>query len=173
MKANINLEIGKEDLNYELSNLVSEIASEEIEKMVKAKAAALVEQEIKRIIAPIVDSYLENALVGRSYGYHSSDPSRRPVDDYIKSILIKYLDEPCYLYSKTSSKLSERYRPSSSGGTSTTRAEYWIQDKTRRFVDEELFVKMENKIKETVSAVTPSEDEIQEIIKREIKEKFI
>jgi hypothetical protein len=173
MKANISLEISKEDLNYELENLVSEIASEHIGKLVKDKAESMVEHEVKRIIAPIVDSYLKTVIVGEEHrSYHSDKPPRTDVDTYIKRTLQKYLDEPCYHYSKTASKLSEKYRPSSSGGTNTTRAEYWIMDKVREYADKELFQKIDARIAETVTAILPSEDEIQKIIRREIQEKF-
>ena len=173
MKANITLELTKEDLSYELEKLISEIASEEIRNMVKEKVDLMVEQEIKRIIAPIVDSYLENAQVGREYvPYNDSTPTRRHVDDYIKKILMNYLDEPCYVYSRDSSELSKRYWKSSEGGERTTRAEHWIKDKVREYVDRELFQVIENKINETVKALIPSKEEIDEIIKREIKERL-
>ncbi|MDY0394757.1 hypothetical protein ACFSMW_06765 [Virgibacillus halophilus] len=173
MKANIALEINKNDLNYELEKLVTRIASEEIEIMVREQAQQMVKEEVKKIISPIVDSYLNNAVVGEEYqSYHSSKPPRSEVDKYIKRVLQDYLDEPCYEFSKSSSKLSEKYRPSASGGTRTTRAEHWIADKARKYVDEELFKKMEMKIEETVKLVTPNEEEVQEIIKREIREKF-
>ncbi|MEK5524112.1 hypothetical protein [Heyndrickxia sp. FSL W8-0423] len=173
MKANISLEIGKEDLEYELQNLVSQIASEEIERMVKQQAQEMVKEEVKKIISPIVDDYLKTVIVGEEYqSYHSSKPPRLEVDKYIKRVLQDYLDEPCYKFSRDSSKLSEKYRPSSSGGDRTTRAEHWINDKVKQYVDKELFQKIENRIEETVKAVTPNEEEIQEIIKREIQAKF-
>lgn len=173
MKANISLEIDKDDLNYELEKVVSDIASEQVEKMVKEKASAMVEEEVKRIIAPIVDSYLKTVIVGEEHrSYHSDKPPRTEVDNYIKRTLQKYLDEPCYRYSKTASKMSEKYRPSSSGGDKTTRAEYWIMDKVREYADSELFQKIDVKISETIKAIVPSQEEIQEIIKREIQEKF-
>jgi hypothetical protein len=173
MKANISLEIRKEDLNYELQELISEIASGEIERMVREQAQKMVEEEVKRIISPIVDSYLKTVIVGEEYqSYHSNKPPRMEVDKYIKRVLQSYLDEPCYHYSKTSSKLFERYMPSSSGGDRTTRAEHWILDKTREYADKELFLKIENEVEETVKSVIPNEEQIQEIIKREIQAKF-
>ncbi|CAM4018363.1 hypothetical protein [Mesobacillus zeae] len=173
MKANINLEISKEDLNYELENLVSQIASEQIGKLVKEKAESMVEQEVKRIIAPIVDSYLQTIIVGEEdFSYHCTKPRRTDVDTYIKKTLQKYLDEPCYKYSKTSNTLSGRYMKSSPSGDKTTRAEHWIMDKTREYADNELFQKIDKRVEETVKSVIPNEEEIQEIIKREIQAKF-
>lgn len=171
MKANINLEIDKEDLNYELRNLVEEIAADEIEKLVKTHAEQMVKEEVKRIISPIVDSYLESADVGREYSYHSDVVSRRNVDEYIKTIIIRYLDEPVYLYSRSSSKLSERYNKSSEK-SEATRSERWVNEKAREFVDKELFVKLENRIDEVVKSLVPSEEKINEIIKNELHEKF-
>jgi hypothetical protein len=171
MKANINLELGKDDLKYELENLVSEIASEQIEKLVRQKAEYMVEQEVKKIIAPIVDSYLQTVIVGEEHlSYHSNKPPRTDVDTYIKRTLQNYLDEPCYRYSKLSNKLSERYAHSS--GDKTTRAEYWIMDKVEEYVNNELFNKLETKINEIIKSITPNDEQIQEIIKKEIMEKF-
>jgi hypothetical protein len=172
MKANITLEIRKEDLEYELQELISEIASEEIKAMVRKQAQEMVREEVKKIISPIVDSYLQTAIVGEEYSHHSNKPPRMEVDKYIKRTLQDYLDEPCYKFSRDSSKLSEKYRPSSSGGDRTTRAEHWIMDKTRAYVDKELFIKIESRIEETVKSIIPKEEQIQEIIKREIQAKF-
>lgn len=173
MKANINLELSKSDLNYELECLVSEIASEQVNKLVKEKAEELVENEVKRIIEPIVDSYLRTVVVGEEYrSMYDDKPPRSDVDKYIKRILQNYLDEPCFVFSKTSSKLGERYMPSSSGGSKTTGAEYWIIDKVREYTNTELFEKIEDAIDNKIKQIVPSEDQIQEIIKNEIKAKL-
>lgn len=171
MKANISLEMSKDDLHYELQNLVSEIASEEIEKMVKEQAQELVKEELKKIISPIVDSYLQTAIVGEEYqSFHSKKPPRTEVDRYIRRTLQDYLDEPCFTFSKSSEKLSERYKPSSDRGT--TRAEYWIFDKVEEYAKTELYQKINKQVEEIARAVLPNEEEIQEIIKREVKFKF-
>lgn len=169
MKANVNLEIDKEDLNYELKELIAEIASNEITRMVRETAQKLVEDEVKRIIAPIVDKYLENALVGRNYNYHERNISERPVDDYIAIVMRKYLDEPVYHYSKTSNELSKKYMPSSSGGEKKTRAEQWVTEKAQQYVDKELFPILEQHLNEIASSIIPSDERIQEIIKAEMK----
>lgn len=173
MKANIALEIDKDDLNYELENLVSSIAAEEIKKMVRKKAEALVEQEVKKIIGPIVDSYLNKVIIGEEFAsIHSNRPSRTEVDRYIKRVLQDYLDEPCFTFNKDSNELAKRYMKSSSRGERTTRAERWVMDKTREFADKELFAKIESQIEKTVKTVIPTDEQIQEIIKKEIQQKF-
>ncbi|MCC2250056.1 hypothetical protein JUJ52_08760 [Virgibacillus sp. AGTR] len=173
MKANINLEINKEDLNYELECLVSKVASEQVKKMVREQATDMVREEVEKIIAPIVDSYLKTAIVGEEYKpIHSDKPPRTEVDKYIKRTLQNYLDEPCFRYSNTASKLGEKYMPSSSGGTKTTRAEYWIMDKAREYADKELFSKIDSQIEETIKSVIPTGEQIQEMIKQEIQNKF-
>ncbi|GGJ48883.1 hypothetical protein [Virgibacillus salexigens] len=173
MKANINLEINKEDLNYELECLVSEVASEQVEKMVREQATEMVREEVEKIISPIVDSYLKTAIVGEEYkSIHSDKPPRTEVDRYIKRTLQNYLDEPCFVFAKNSNKLSEKYMKSGSGGTKTTRAEHWIIDKTREYADKELFSKIDSQIEETIKSVIPTGEQIQEIIKQEIQNKF-
>lgn len=170
MHARIDLEIDKEDLNYELQKLVAEIASEEITMMVKETAQKLVEEEVKRIIAPIVDSYLENAVVGREYTSHYDRfPNRREVDKYIKAVLMNYLDEPVYLYSESSTKLSERYMPSSKGGGKTTRAESWIIDKTKKYAETEIFGRIDERLQEVAKQIIPNEERMQAIIQAELK----
>ncbi|MCM3783690.1 hypothetical protein M3231_11965 [Neobacillus mesonae] len=172
MKANVNLEIDKDDLSYELNALVREIAEEEVRKMVKQHAEALVKEEIKRIIAPIVDDYLESAEVGRKHiSYHEKGPSRRNIDDFVKRIIKDYLDEPVYLYSKDSEKISEKYNISSQKHDKT-RAELWVINKTIKFVDNEVFPALEARLKEVAEAILPNEKQMQEIIKAEVLKKF-
>jgi hypothetical protein len=173
MKANINLELSKDDLNCELENLVAEIAAEQIKKMVKDTAKELVEKEVKRIVSPIVDSYLQAAIVGREYECNSNHIPKCEVDKYIKRTLQNYLDEPCYLYSKSSSNLSKRYKSSSSGGEKTTRAEHWIRDKVREYADTEIFFKIEKSIQVSINKIAPSKEELNEIIKKEISKKLM
>lgn len=133
--------------------------------MVKETAQKLVKEEVKRIVAPIVDSYLETAQVGREHiSYHDKGPSRRDADKYIRSVIMSYLDEPVYLYSKTSEKLSERYAISSSSGNKT-RAELWVIEKAKSILEAEVF----EKINLIAKRVLPNEERIQEIIKAELK----
>ncbi|WP_211750103.1 hypothetical protein [Paenibacillus sp. Marseille-Q4541] len=172
MKANVNLEIDKDDLSYELNALVREVAEEEIRKMVKQQAEALVKEEIKRIIAPIVDEYLQDAQVGREHiSYHDKGPSRRNIDDFIKRIIKDYLDEPVYLYSKDAERISERYNKSSQP-YDKTRAELWVINKTIKFVDSEVFPALEARLKEVADVIVLNEEQVQEIIKAKVLEKF-
>jgi hypothetical protein len=167
MKANITLEISKEDLAYELQNLVSEIASDEVRSMVKKTAQELVKQEIKKIIAPVVDDYLKSALVG-SDEYNRNSISRRDIDSYIKRVISDYMDEPCYLYSKSSQKLSEKY--CRSNGDRTTRSELWVIEKAREYAKTELFDYINNSVETKLKAIMPSKEEIDAIIKSKIVE---
>lgn len=172
MEANINLKIDKDDLSYELKELVSEIASEEIRRMVKAVAEKMVRDEVQKVIQPIVDSYLETAQVGREHiSYHDKGPSRGEVDKYIKRIIQDYLDEPAYLYSETSEKLSHKYAISSGHGNKT-RAEMWVIDKSRKYVETELFGKMEESLQLIAKKILPSEEKINEIIQNRVIEIF-
>ena len=169
MKATVNLEIDKEDLNYELKELIAEIASSEVTRLVRETAQKMVEEEVKKIVGPIVDKYLETALVGREFNYHEKNISKRPVDEYIQCVINKYLSEPVYHYSKTSNDLSKKYMPSSSGGEKKTRAEQWVTEKAQQYVDNELFAILEAKLNEVAKHIIPSEERIQEIIKAEMK----
>lgn len=170
MKANINLELNKEDLNYELQQLIAVTAQEEITNMVRETAKQLVEEEVKKIIAPIVDSYLKNAIVGHPYEYNSDHIPQCEVNQFIERTLKRYLDEPCYLYSSSSNILSERYKHSS--GDRTTRAELWITDKVKEYADKEIYTKVNKIIQDAIAKLTPSEEQLNEIIKKEIAKKI-
>lgn len=174
MKANVTLEIDKEDLNYELRELVRELAGEEVRRMVKAQAQSMVEEEVKRIVAPIVDEYLRDAEVGREHiSYHDKGPRRGNVDAFIKRIIKDYLDEPVYVYSKLSEKISERYHITSSKSMSDkTRAELWVIQKSIEFVDKNVFPALEERIKKVAEVIVPSEEKIQELIRAEVLKKF-
>jgi hypothetical protein len=169
VKANIEIEIGSEEIGYSLKEVIREIAENEIKQMVRQSAKEMVEQEVRNIIAPIIDKYLSDILVGRKYEYHNQAPYQTEVDKYIKAVLVKYLDEPSYAYSKTSNKLSERYAPSSSGGNKVTRAELWIIDKTREYAETELFVKLDKKIQDVSNRLIPNEEKMNEMIKDNLK----
>ena len=169
MKANIEIEIGSEEITYSLKEVIREIAETEIKQMVRQSAKDMVEIEVKNIIGPIIDKYLADILVGRKYEYHNQGPYQTEVDKYIKAVLVKYLDEPCYAYSKTSTKLSEKYHPSSQGGDKVTRAEHWIIDKTREYAETVLFVKLDKKIQEVSNKLIPNEEKMNEMIKENLK----
>lgn len=174
MKANINLEIDKEDLNEELRDLVKRIAASEIKEMVKSTAEQMVKEAVSEIVKPIVDEYLEQALVGRLHiSHHEKGPNRRPVDDYIKWIITAYLDEPVYRYSDRDNTISGKFaRSSSVSSGEKTRAEMWIIEKARKFADTELFAPLELKLQDVANKIIPSEEKLQEIIKAEVKTLF-
>ena len=170
MKGNIQLEISTEELHYELQSFIEKIARNEVTRLVEETAKSMVESEVKKIVAPIVDKYLETALVGREYEYHEREQiTKRPVDDFIVSVLKKYLDEPVYHYSKTSNELSKKYMPSSRGGEKKTRAEQWVTSKAQEYVDSELFPQMEQEMNLIIKKIVPDKDQIQEIIKAEMR----
>lgn len=172
MKANIEIEIGGEDIGYSLKEVIREIAESEIKQMVRQSAKLMIEEEIKRVISPIVDSYLENAIVGRELGYHQRDGIRQTnVDSYIRSVLKNYLDESTYHYSQTNETLQGRYAVSSQKGD-VTRAERWIVEKVRKYADTELFEKLDKRLKEVAERLIPNEEKMQEIIKAEVKVLF-
>lgn len=165
MKANISLELTKEDLEYEVQNLISEIAKNEIKNIVRSKADQMIEEELKDKISPIVEAYLENAKIK----YDSRD---RNIDTYISGIIKDYLDEKVYVYSKSSDKLSEVYKKSSDNSGKSTRASMWVTKKAIESVDTYFYEEIQNLVEEKVKQIAPTKEEIEEIIKREIKERF-
>jgi hypothetical protein len=172
MEANITMKLDKEDLSYELKELVERLAAEEIQRMVRTEVEQMVKEEARRIVAPIVDSYLEKAMVGSECrSAHDRGPFRSEADVFIKRIIQSYLDEPTYLYSETSNKLSEKYAISSGHGNKT-RAEMWVIEKARKFAETELLGKMNDHIDITLKEIMPSEEHIQSMIKEAVKNKF-
>jgi hypothetical protein len=174
MKANISMEIYKEDLEHELQEVIRQIAGKEIKEMVKVFAEQMVKEAVGEIVKPIVDEYLEQALVGREHvSHHEKGPRRQPVDGYIKRIITDYLDEPVYRYSEKDNTISGKYaRSSSVGSGEKTRAEMWIIEKTRKFADTELFGQIDIKLQDVASKIIPSEEKLQLMIREEVKARF-
>lgn len=172
MEANVTMNLGTEELSYELRGVIESIAKDEIKRMVKTEAEQMVKEEVRRIVSPIVDSYLEKAMVGSEVrSAHDRGPFRNEADVFIKRIIQSYLDEPVYLYSKDSDKLSEKYAISSDSG-SKTRAEMWVVEKARKYADTELLGKMHDHIDQTLKEIMPSEEQIQAMINEAVKNKF-
>lgn len=171
MRASMEIELHSDDIQAELKEVIQEIAEEEIRKMVRTQAQEMVKESVTKIIAPIVDEYLKVAIVGHDY-CSNWEVRKADVDKYIKNTLINYLNEPVYLYSKNSNKLSERYMGSSDNGDKRSRAEHWVTDIAQKFANEELWVKLERSIQATINAITPSEDELNNILRKEISERL-
>jgi hypothetical protein len=171
MKANINIEIGQSIIIEELREVIQELVEEEIKNMVKTQAQKMVEESVKNIITPIVNDYLKTAIIGRDY-VDRWEVRKKEVDKYIKDVLINYLNEPCYQYNKSTNKLSEKYKPSSQNGDKRTRAEHWVTDIAIKVADEELWQKIERTIQFSINAITPSEEELKNILRKEIQERI-
>ena len=69
MKAEIKLEIQKEDILEELSGLVRELAESEITKMIREQAQKMVQKEIDKILHPLVLSVLTDGKFDFNSGY--------------------------------------------------------------------------------------------------------
>lgn len=161
MNAKVELEISKNELSDELENLVREIAEQEIIKLVNKKANELVKNEIDKILQPLVLSVLTENKFDFETGYHSY-LDKRKLDDKLKSMVVSYLDNPNYLYSRTSVKPSERYKP----GQGKPLLNHLVEDRIVAYIDEEFIPK----IKPIVDNFLNEKKELEEFLKNKTKE---
>lgn len=165
MKAEIKLEIGKEDLIYELKELVRELAETEIKKMIREQANEMVKEEIDKILHPLVLKVLTEEKFDFNSGYHSYT-HKASLDEKLKNMTIAYLNRPSYLYSRDKRKPSERYSESSSGGEKTALINHIVSDEIRLFVDTEFVPK----VKEMIEALVTDKKKIEEALKEQTRQ---
>lgn len=171
MKAEIKLDIDKEDLSYELKELVRELAEGEIKKMIKELANEMVKQEIDKILQPLVLKVLTEDKFEFNSGYHSYT-HQATLDEKLKNMTIAYLNRPSYLYSKDKRKPSERYSASSSGGESTALINHIVSDEIRLFVDTEFVPKVKEMIESLVTDKKKIEDALKEQTRQMVLERI-
>lgn len=164
MKAEIKLEIEKEDLNQELKNLVKKTAQDELKKMINEQAKEMVKEEINKILHPLVLQQLTEGefYFNDSYLYGNT----QTIDDKIKGMVTKYLNTSNYLYSKSGKTPSEKYMPSSSGGEKTSLISHIVSDSVRDYVDTEFAPK----VREMINEIVQDKDKLQAVLKEQAKE---
>jgi hypothetical protein len=165
MKAEIKLEIDKEDLTYELKELVKELAETEIKKMIRELANEMVKEEIDKILHPLVLKVLTEDKFDFNSGYMSFS-HKATLDEKLKNMTIAYLNRPSYLYSRDKRKPSERYSASSSGGENTALINHIVSDEIRLFVDTEFVPK----VKEMIESLVTDKKKIEDILKEQTRQ---
>lgn len=163
MNGKLELSITPEDLQYEIQQLVESIAADEIRKLVKQTAAELVRKEVGKILEPLVVSVLTDEKFDFQTGWHSYK-HKADLEGRIKRYVIDFLDQPCYLYSSSSSKPSERLRASSSN-SEMSRLEHFMRFAIEKYFDEHINKKMELLVKKYVI----EKSNLQEIAKNQMK----
>ncbi len=138
MKANVQLEIDKDDLSYELKELISELATPEIKKMIKEIALPLVKKEVDKILEPLVVSTLssEQLLFGSLDYYSGYDKSLSTLDNRVKAFMLGFLNKTVYKYNDSSRKPSEKYMTSSSDSDDTL-ITCVVKDAIKEFISNE------------------------------------
>jgi len=165
MKADIKLEIEKEDLNQELKSIVKKLVSEELKTMIKEQASKMIKDEINKILHPLVIQQLTEGHFDFNNSYYSMADNKRTIDDKVKSMVVKYLNTPNYLYSKTAKFPSERYMVSSSIGNQPLIC-HIISDSINDYVDTEFAPK----VREMITEIIQDKDKLQSILKEQAKE---
>lgn len=164
MRGKVELEITAEDLQHQLRELVKETAGEEMTKMIRQTAEELVRKEIEKILEPLVLEVLTNEEFDFRDSY-CGYKSKVELDDRIKSYVIGFLDQPCFEYSKSSSKPSERLHPSSQQDA-CSRLEYFLVFAIERYFDKHINEKMNV----LVQKYLVDKGALQEIAKGQMKE---
>jgi hypothetical protein len=160
MKAKVELEIEKEDLAYELNELVKQLSESEIRKMIKEQAREMVKVEVEKIVGPLVEKYLKEEKFEHGNNSWNANSS---IEDRVKNSVIGYLNEPVYLYSKDNKEPSKRYVRSSSNDKS--RITRIVEDQIMFYVDETFT----EKVKEIVSSLNSEKSKAEEIMRDQIK----
>jgi hypothetical protein len=171
MKAEIKLDINKEDLTYELKELIRELSETEIKKMIREQANEMVRNEIDKILNPLVLRVLTEEKFDFNTGYHNYT-NKATLDDKLRSMTISYLNRPSYLYSREKRNPSERYASSSSGGESTALINHIVSDEIKLFVDTEFVPKVKEMINSLVTDKKKIEDTLKEQTRQMVLEKL-
>lgn len=161
MKAKVELEISKEDLEYELKELVSETAKPDIKKMIKTHAQPLIEAEVDKVLLPMVASVLTNEDLTFNYGYHDY-PNDDKLKNRVESFTKQFLNKSVYLYSKTSTKPSDRYKSSNHGNTLIHSI---VFDCIKEYIDEEF----KPQVSEMVKTFMTNKKEMEILFKEQAK----
>lgn len=169
MKSNITVNISVEEIKGVLYEAIEDMCQVKIECMVDEKGNELVEKALGDKIEPIVENYFKNAVI-KEKGDYSYDYYNRNADDFILRKLKEYMDEPCYEYSRDSKRLSDKYRKSDHGDM--TRAERWIKDCIKDYMDNEFAPKVNEKVTKILDTYFPTNQKIKELIKEEINKKL-
>lgn len=163
MKAKVELEIDKEDLLYELKELVSEKASPELKKMIKSHALPLITAEVDKVLLPVVASVLTNEDLSFNYGYHNY-PNNDKLKNRVEAFTKSFLNKSVYDYNRDSKKPSERYAVSSSDSNDTL-ITCIVKDSIREYINEEFKPIVSEMIKTFIS----NKAEMEELYKEEAK----
>ena len=152
MKAKVELEIDKDDLSYELKELIAELATPEIKKMITSIALPLVKKEVDKILEPLVISTLseEKLLFGTLDYYGGYDKHLSMLDNRVNAFMKGFLNKTVYKYNENSRKPSEKYMSSSSNNDDTL-ITCIVKDAIREFLNSEFKLIITEMIKTFIS----------------------
>lgn len=166
MKAKVELEIDKDDLSYELKELVAELATPEIKKMITSIALPLVKKEVDKILEPLVISTLSNEklLFGSLDYYGGYDKNLSTLDNRVSVFMKGFLNKTVYKYNDSSRRPSEKYMSSSSGSDDTL-ITCIVKDAIREFLSNEFKPIVSEMLKTFIS----DREKMQEMYTQEAK----
>ena len=161
MKANVEVEIYEEELQEALNKSVSDSVQEELRKMVREQAKTAIQQQISLFLEPLVCSVLMNEKFEYDNGYRYSN-TKIKLQEHVKRLVVGYLDEPCFLYSSSSKKPSERCKRIERG---TPRLHLFIEQSVKDYFDEHVTSTLKTKIKHLLD----NKKELQSIANEQLK----
>jgi len=162
MQANIAVEVHSDDISYHLREVITDLVGEEIKVLTNTLARDMVQQEIDKILEPLVISVLtkEEFSFNRGYDYYHSGTA---VKGMTRLMVKDYLDQPCYSYSQSSNKPSGRLKKSSSR-SDPSRLEQFLRFAIERYFDEHIEAKMADLTKNYLQG----KEAIEEIAKQKM-----
>jgi len=112
MKANIEVDINSEDINWALKEVVEENYAAPIRDIVKDEAKNLVQKKVPEILDPIIHDFFTNGELDFIQGYNNHRVSKS-VEDGLKRVVTDYFNESVFSYSAEAKELKERWHKSS------------------------------------------------------------
>ena len=112
MKANIEVDINSEDINWALKEVVEENYAAPIRDIVKEEAKSLVQEKVPKILDPIISDFFTNGELDFNRGYNNNTVSKS-VEDGIKRVVADYFNESVFSYDSQAKELKDRWHRSS------------------------------------------------------------
>jgi hypothetical protein len=168
--ANLKVKISKEELDDILHNVLKEhcvaVLGKELPKIILNIGKKLIEDEIEKILEPIVLKTLTGSDFDFMSGYHSYK-NKGDIDSRIACKTREYLNRPSYIYSKSETTPSKRYLKSSDK-SSKSLIEFIIEDKIKKLIDDEYLTKFNSKVEEVFKNQDVIKNLMSGIVKKEL-----
>lgn len=158
MKGIIEVDFSSEDVRNTLYEVIEDMVAGQMPGLVREVAAPRIEAEITKIIKPVVQQILtkQKFKFGRStYGFQET------LEQRLRTAVVEYLDQPCFVYSGTSALPSERLMKSAEG---KSRLEHFMDFALESYFNEHI----EARAAELIDRLALDEKRLNEMIRKQL-----